>query len=60
MDRKHRGRKADLVKTTRAGRSSYVYLYEAAGLIAQGGHFAALEVPEDFWEDIEEFIKAIN
>jgi hypothetical protein len=26
----------------------------------QGGHFAALEVPEDFWEDINEFVEKVK
>jgi hypothetical protein len=26
----------------------------------QGGHFAALEVPEDFWEDISDFIEKVK
>lgn len=25
--------------------------------LKQGGHFAALELPDVFWEDIEEFVK---
>jgi len=28
--------------------------------MVQGGHFAALEVPEDFWEDINEFIEKVR